>query len=273
MDLTTGYNFCDPQCRADTRRQVKELKPALITLSPPRTSFSPLRQLSDYRRDPETVIAEQEEGDLHWDFALSLAEYQDDNRLGFLLKHPGGLILAVGESSKTDAKTRRVLHSPGHVRLSADHHDGPTYGHWSSCWPNDAQPTKCINLSLEDGLDLLRSTPTPLSRPSSKDYAVSCNTSVSTPKSALLTNYHHKQLLHFQRGVGRKPTTRPTEWLRFWPRSSRTRPSFKTNWRSTCYIAFHHTEFWEAQIHHRLRWPLRDLLLDQRSTMMWKPTL
>ena len=24
LDLTTGYNFCDPQCRADTRRQVKE---------------------------------------------------------------------------------------------------------------------------------------------------------------------------------------------------------------------------------------------------------
>lgn len=88
LDLTTGYDFKNAKTRKHVMNLIKTWKPALVILSPPCTVFSPLRNLSSPKRDPEVVQLEEEEGLEHWEFALEIAEEQDDNQRGFLLEHP-----------------------------------------------------------------------------------------------------------------------------------------------------------------------------------------
>ena len=70
LDLTTGYDFKNAKTRKHVMNLIKTWKPALVILSPPCTVFSPLRNLSSPKRDPEVVQLEEEEGLEHWEFAL-----------------------------------------------------------------------------------------------------------------------------------------------------------------------------------------------------------
>ena len=88
MDLRTGFDFRKRADRNKAWQLVKTHKPALLVLGPPRTTFSPLRRLSDWKRNPTMVEMEQQEGMEHWEFSIELAKYQHRQRRGFLLDHP-----------------------------------------------------------------------------------------------------------------------------------------------------------------------------------------
>lgn len=70
LDLSTGWNFA----RADHRRMALDLiakrRPAILLLSPPCTTFSPLRRLSDHKRDIEVVLQERADGELRMNFSI-----------------------------------------------------------------------------------------------------------------------------------------------------------------------------------------------------------
>eukprot|EP00435_Cladocopium_sp_Y103_P020466 s1075_g5.t1 len=88
LDLSTGWDFR----RRDHRRQALQLiakrRPAILLLSPPCTTFSPLRRLSNNKREAAQVQAEEDEGDLHMDFSAGLAEMQMRDGRGFILEQP-----------------------------------------------------------------------------------------------------------------------------------------------------------------------------------------
>ena len=67
---------------------VRELKPALIILSPPRRTFSSLRHLSDHKRSRDVVEREKSEGLEHLRFTAQLAKLQMKEHRGFLFEHP-----------------------------------------------------------------------------------------------------------------------------------------------------------------------------------------
>lgn len=90
MDLTTGFDFRRSQDRALALKRVRTCQPALLILCPPCTTFSPLRNLSNHKRDPQVVYEEESEGLLHWEFTLVLAKEQIENKRAFLLEHPAG---------------------------------------------------------------------------------------------------------------------------------------------------------------------------------------
>ena len=90
FDLTNGFDFRDRQTRIEVLRHIRKWRPALIILCPPCTTFSPLRNLSNFKRDYDVVLDEEEEGLLHWEYSLQLAEEQDDANRAFLLEQPRG---------------------------------------------------------------------------------------------------------------------------------------------------------------------------------------
>ena len=60
----------------------------LVVLSPPCTTFSALRNLSNFKRDQATVAQEEAEGRLHVRFSVQLARIQHRAGRGFLFEHP-----------------------------------------------------------------------------------------------------------------------------------------------------------------------------------------
>jgi len=87
-DLTSGFDFRDRKVRLEVLKHIRLWRPALVILSPPCTTFSPLRNLSNFKRCQEVVLEEEEEGLLHWEYSLQIAEEQDDEQRAFLLEHP-----------------------------------------------------------------------------------------------------------------------------------------------------------------------------------------
>ena len=88
LDLSTGWDFCKPSHQKAALRLVNELQPVLIVLSPPCTTFSALRNLSNFKRDQATVAQEEAEGRLHVRFSVQLARIQLRAGRGFLFEHP-----------------------------------------------------------------------------------------------------------------------------------------------------------------------------------------
>ncbi|CAK9044748.1 unnamed protein product [Durusdinium trenchii] len=74
LDLTTGWDFKLAGHREEARNLVKTKRPGVLLLSPPCTT-----RLTNYKRHPWEVQQEEQEGDLHMDYAVSLAEDQLDN--------------------------------------------------------------------------------------------------------------------------------------------------------------------------------------------------
>ena len=114
LDLRTGWDFTKRAHRREAIQLVKKFKPALLVLSPPCTTFSTLRRLSDYKRDFDTVEQERQEGLMHWHFCLYLARLQHDARRGFLLEYP-----RYAESWKDEAAEHLML-LPGVFHIYVD---------------------------------------------------------------------------------------------------------------------------------------------------------
>ena len=90
LDLTTGWDFNLAKHRSEALRLVREHRPALVLLSPPCTPFSPMRRLTDFKRDPGLVGRELHEGERRVDFSVSIALIQINAGRGFLFEHPRG---------------------------------------------------------------------------------------------------------------------------------------------------------------------------------------
>ena len=88
LDLTTGWDFNLKSHQEAALRLINRMKPSLILLCPPRTTFSSLRHLSNFKRDPKVVAAEEAEGLHHLRFAVLIAKLQLRNGRGFLFEHP-----------------------------------------------------------------------------------------------------------------------------------------------------------------------------------------
>jgi hypothetical protein len=88
LDLTNGWDFCKSEHRQKAVKLVKTHKPAVLLLSPPCGPFSSLRNLSNSKRDSEQVRREVIEGELHMNFAISLAMLQVSEGRGFILEQP-----------------------------------------------------------------------------------------------------------------------------------------------------------------------------------------
>ena len=88
MDIHTGYDFRKPE---DVKRSWDELekwKPAVVTICPPCRVFSPLRNLSRFKRDPKRVQEEESEGIAFLEHAIDVIWYQVKNGRGFVFEHP-----------------------------------------------------------------------------------------------------------------------------------------------------------------------------------------
>ena len=90
LDLSTGWDFSKRAHRLQALRLIKDTRPSVIVLSPPCCVFSPLRNLTNYKRDTATVRQEESDGRLHLDFAVSLALLQLRSGRGFVFEHPKG---------------------------------------------------------------------------------------------------------------------------------------------------------------------------------------
>ena len=88
LDLTTGWDFNRQDHQRAALRMVRDLQPAFVLLCPPCTTFSQLRQLSNFKRDASDVAREEEEGMRHLRFAVLIAKIQHRNGRGFLFEHP-----------------------------------------------------------------------------------------------------------------------------------------------------------------------------------------
>ena len=88
LDLSTGWDFSKPSQQAKALRLVRELRPALVVLSPPCTAFSAMRRLSTFKRSPEVVAAELEQAKIHVRFSVQIARIQMSAGRGFLFEHP-----------------------------------------------------------------------------------------------------------------------------------------------------------------------------------------
>ena len=74
LDLTTGWDFRKKSHQQAALRLIRDLQPVLVVLSPPCTTFSPLRFLSNYKRNPEVVAEEEDEGLEHVRFSGLIAK-------------------------------------------------------------------------------------------------------------------------------------------------------------------------------------------------------
>ena len=90
LDLSTGWDFSKRSHRRAALRLISKTRPAVLMLSPPCCVFSPLRNLTNFKRDPSEVQSEEAQGQQHLDFAVSLANLQIENGRGFLFEHPRG---------------------------------------------------------------------------------------------------------------------------------------------------------------------------------------
>ena len=88
LDLTNGWDFTKASHRKRALDLIRDLCPILVILSPPCTTFSQLRNLSNYKRAPQQVRAEEAEGLLHLEFAVQIANIQRRAGRGFLFEHP-----------------------------------------------------------------------------------------------------------------------------------------------------------------------------------------
>eukprot|EP00435_Cladocopium_sp_Y103_P022132 s1863_g5.t1 len=88
LDLTTGWNFSKSGHRQKALKLVAKHKPAVVLLSPPCGPFSALRCLTNHKRDSKVVQDEVAEGELHMNFAISLAELQIAEGRGFIFEQP-----------------------------------------------------------------------------------------------------------------------------------------------------------------------------------------
>ena len=88
LDLTNGWDFTKANHRKRALDLIRDLCPILVILSPPCATFSQLRNLSNYKRAPQQVRAEEAEGLLHLEFAVQIANIQRRAGRGFLFEHP-----------------------------------------------------------------------------------------------------------------------------------------------------------------------------------------
>ena len=114
LDLTTGFDFKLPKDRRFALSQVRHWKPSLLVLSPPCTTASPLRNLSDHKRDPIIVQQERDEGRQHFEFSIDLAEEQHDNHRAFLLEQP------LTATSWKNPRVRKLRNRPGIYTITVD---------------------------------------------------------------------------------------------------------------------------------------------------------
>ena len=114
LDLTTGWDFRIPSHRKQALQLVRDRRPAVLILSPPCKTFSPLQNLSSFKRDPEVVAEEQAEGDMHLDFSMTLAELQDDNGRGFVAEQP------LRAKSLKRPRVQALLKRPGVFQITLD---------------------------------------------------------------------------------------------------------------------------------------------------------
>ena len=114
LDLTTGWDFRCREHRQQALQLISKRKPAVLLLSPPCTTFSPLRRLTNKKRNAAEVRAEEDEGDLHFDFAVSLAELQVREGRGFILEQPAPA------TSWIRPKVRKLLENPEVYTVRAD---------------------------------------------------------------------------------------------------------------------------------------------------------
>ena len=98
-----------PAHRQAALKLIKDTKPAVIVLSPPCCVFSPLRNLTNYKRDAAEVQEEEQQGRLHLDFAVSLAFLQLRNGRGFVFEHPKGAKSWRTETLQSLAQHREVF--------------------------------------------------------------------------------------------------------------------------------------------------------------------
>ena len=129
-DLSTGWNFSDPNQRKQALDLIAKKKPAVLVLSPPCTTFSPLRRLSNGKRDRQQVLLEEKEGELHMDFSVSLAEMQINEGRGFILEQPAPA------TSWQRPKTRRLLQRPEVHRIRLDM---CRFGLRAKCGPHEGE--------------------------------------------------------------------------------------------------------------------------------------
>ena len=114
LDLTTGWNFSLPEHRKKAKELIKKWRPAVLILSPPCTTYSPLRRLSNFKRDYQTVMAEEKEGDVHMDFSVELAEDQIAEGRGFVMEQP------LPATSWSRPSVKRLMEHPDVHRLELD---------------------------------------------------------------------------------------------------------------------------------------------------------
>ena len=114
LDLTTGWDFNEPEHRKKARQLIDERKPAVLLLSPPCRTYSPLRRLSNFKRNHEDLRQEELEGDRHMDFAIDLAEEQHAAGRGFVLEQPEKA------TSWKRPKMRRLLEKRGIILIQLD---------------------------------------------------------------------------------------------------------------------------------------------------------
>ena len=90
LDLTTGWDFRKKSHQQAALRLIRDQQPVLVILSPPCTTFSPLRFLSNHKRNPEVVAEEEDEELEHVRFSGLIAKIQHRGGRGFLFEHPRG---------------------------------------------------------------------------------------------------------------------------------------------------------------------------------------
>ena len=88
LDLSTGWDLSKPEGQRKALELIAKTKPALLILSPPCTTFSALRNLSNFKRNQDIVHKEEQEGILHVEFSVRLALLRIANGRGFMFEHP-----------------------------------------------------------------------------------------------------------------------------------------------------------------------------------------
>eukprot|EP00435_Cladocopium_sp_Y103_P075971 s33_g71.t1 len=88
LDLTEGWDFRKKDHQQAALRLIRDLQPVLVILSPPCTTFSSVRFLSNFKRDASVVAQEEAEGREHLRFSILIAKIQHRAGRGFLFEHP-----------------------------------------------------------------------------------------------------------------------------------------------------------------------------------------
>ena len=113
LDLSTGWDLSKPDVQKKALDLIALTKPALVILSPPCTTFSALRNLSNFKRNQDTVHKEEQEGRLHVEFSVRVALLQIANGRGFMFEHP----LAAKSWTTTSLKDLRNTEGVFEIKL------------------------------------------------------------------------------------------------------------------------------------------------------------